>query len=315
MGMIPINIGNERGIVPKYEIQSPLFTSSEPGDTITFSSKCIDYCVGIIDIVNSTKISASLSGPKIGRFYSIFLNSMGSIVRKYGGVAVKNIGDSLLYYFPETADPTRKSGFIKCLECGLAMLAEHDSINTVLRMEGLPPVDYRVSADHGGIMLAKSSVSPIEDIFGPPVNMCAKINSKAAPNTAVIGGDLYQVVKHLDFYSFDEVKGCSVGFKHQYSVYTVKHNSRKDKMIVKSAIEHALLEIGTPTLEEVTRGLFNDHKCLISDCYENPEYLNAVLKDLFGSSHVTVVESIKNYLGTFASQGSIKDFLIKLERP
>ncbi len=315
MGMIPIDVSSEREIIPKYEIQSPLFTSSELGDTITFSSKCVDYCVGIVDMVNSTKISASLSGPKIGRYYSIFLNSMGSIVRKYGGVAVKNIGDSLLYYFPETSDPTRKSGFIKSLECGLAMLVEHDNINAILRAEGLPPLDYRVSADYGGIMLAKSSVSPIEDIFGPPVNMCTKINSKAAPNTAVVGGDLHQVVKHLDFYSFEEVKGCSVGFKHQYSVYTVKHNSRKDKIMVKSAIEYALLEIGTPTLEEVTRGLFNDHKCLISDCYENPEYLNAVLKDLFGSSHETIVESIKNYLGEFVSQGSIRDFLTKLERP
>ncbi|MGI0010210.1 MAG: adenylate/guanylate cyclase domain-containing protein, partial [Nitrosopumilaceae archaeon] len=300
--------------VPKYEIQSPLFTSSEPGDVITFSSKCIDYCVGIVDIVNSTKISAVLSGSKIGRYYSIFLNTMGSIVKKYGGVAVKNIGDSLLYYFPETSDATRKSGFIKCLECNLSMLAEHDNINSALRAEELPPLDYRVSADYGGIMLAKSSASPIEDIFGPPVNMCSKINPKAAPNTVVIGGDLYQVVKHLDSYSFEEVKGCSVGFKHQYSVYTVKHNGRKDKIMVKSAIEHALLEISTPTLDEVTRKLFNEHKCLISDCYENPQHLNMVLKELFGNSHATIVESIRNYLGEFASQGSIKDFVTKLER-
>src|SRR5574341_1066415 len=158
MGIIPIDVSNEMEIIPKYKIQSPLL-ANEPGDTITFSSKCVDYCVGIIDIVNSTKTSSSLSAPKIGRYYSIFLNTMGSIVRKYGGVAVKNIGDSLLYYFPETADPTRKSGFIKCLECNLAMLAEHDNINSALHAEGLPSLDYRVSADYGGIMLAKSSAS------------------------------------------------------------------------------------------------------------------------------------------------------------
>lgn len=98
---------------------------------------------------------------------------------------------------------------------------------------------------------------------------------------------MHEVVKHLDF-SFEEVKGCSVGFKHQYSVYTVKHNGRKDKIMVKSAIEHALLEIGTSTLEEVTRGLFNDHKCLISNCYEKPEYLNDVLKDVFDGAYKTI---------------------------
>lgn len=315
MGMIPIDVNNKRKMIPKYEIQSPLFTSSEPGDTIAFSNKCIDHCVGIVDIVNSTKISASLSGPKIGKYYSIFLNTMGSIVQKYAGIVVKNIGDSLLYYFPEVLDPTHKDGFIKVLECSLAMLAEHDSINNALRAEGLPSVDYRVSADYGGIMLAKSSVSQIEDIFGPPVNMCAKINPNAAPNTAVIGGDLHQVVKHLDFYMFEEVKGCSVGFKHRYSVYTIKHNDHRYKIMIKSAIEQALLEIGTPTLEEVTRELFNEHKCLISDCYEKPEYLNAILRDLFGNSHETIVESIKKYLGEFATQGSTRDFLTKLERP
>lgn len=193
-------------------------------NTITFSGIYEDHCVGIVDIVNSTKISASLSSSKIGKYYSIFLNTMSSIVKKHGGIAVKNIGDSLMYYFPEASDPTGKPGFIMCLECNLDMLAEHDNVNKMLHAEGLPPVDYRVSADYGKTMLAKSSTSPITDIFGPPVNMCEKINHKAAPNTAVIGGDLYQVVKHLNFYRFEEVKGCSVGFKHQYSVYTVKYN-------------------------------------------------------------------------------------------
>ena len=191
------------------------------GDTITFSETCLDYCVGIVDIVNSTKITASLPSSKVGKYYSIFLNTMSSVAKKFGAVIVKNIGDSLLYYFPDTLDPMRKYGFMKSLECCLAMVDSHHDINTILHAEKLPSLDYRVSADYGRTSLAKSSVSVDLDIFGPPVNMVAKINHMAAPNTVVIGDDLHRIVKELYDYKFVELMGYSVGFKYQYTIYSV----------------------------------------------------------------------------------------------
>jgi len=72
-----------------------------------------------------------------------------------------------------------------------------------MRTEDLLSVNYRVSVYYDNIMIAKSSNSVCDDIFGATVNLCAKINSKTAPNTIAIGGDLHQIVKNLFGYDFN----------------------------------------------------------------------------------------------------------------
>jgi hypothetical protein len=57
---------------------------------------------------------------------------------------------------------------------------------------------YRIGADYGRVEVAKSWTSTSEDLFGPTVKICAKINSKPQPNGMIIGNNLYQVTKpHL----------------------------------------------------------------------------------------------------------------------
>jgi len=73
-----------------------------PHYTVNFLETSQNYCVGLVDIVNSTNISASLTQHKLSKFYEIFLNSMAQTVEKFGGFVIKNIGDSLLFYFLDT---------------------------------------------------------------------------------------------------------------------------------------------------------------------------------------------------------------------
>jgi len=60
------------------------------------------------------------------------------------------------------------------------------------------------------------------DIIGIPVNVCSKINSSAAKNGAVIGSDLYELVKDFDDYNFNQIKAYSVGLKQSYPIYSVQ---------------------------------------------------------------------------------------------
>ena len=71
-----------------------------PHYVVNFLETSQSYCVGLVDIVNSTKISASLTQYKLSKYYEVFLNSMAQIVEKFGGFVIKNIGDSLLFIFP-----------------------------------------------------------------------------------------------------------------------------------------------------------------------------------------------------------------------
>lgn len=69
-------------------------------DQITFINYAYSSCVCIIDIVNSTNITMDLTNSeKIRIYYSIFLNTMSSIIKQHNGKVIKNAGDSLIYLF------------------------------------------------------------------------------------------------------------------------------------------------------------------------------------------------------------------------
>src|SRR3989304_2416650 len=141
-----------------------------PHYVVNFLETSQNYCVCLVDIVNSTKISASLTQQKLSKYYEIFLNSM-------------------------------------------------------LKKQKLPSLDYRISADYGEVSIMETNNSSTIDVFGTPVNMCTKINHVAEKNAIVIGSDMYRTVKKIHNYQYQMINSCSVGMKYMYPVYSV---SRKN---------------------------------------------------------------------------------------
>ena len=90
-------------------------------------------------------------------------------------------------------------------------------------------------------------------------------------------------------------------------------DSKEMKTIIVLAVEHTLLKIGKKTLEKVQEEIHQKYKCDLSDCYEHPEYLSKILKDLFGDSHQEVVRDVNKYLDEFAYQKPIAEFLAKIK--
>ncbi len=226
MGLMSEQNNIKHTLIPINEID--VLTHESRNDeqlSITFSEISSYCCVGIADIVNSTRMTTKLPNEKISQYYSVFLNTMASIAKRYGAIIVKNIGDSLLYYFPDTSDSTKKFGFMKSLECCLAMIDIHHSINERLQALKLPSMDYRISCDYGKISFARSFGSTNDDIFGTPVNVCSKINSIAVPNSTIVGGDMYRVVRGIPDYRFKEIKPYSLGFTLDYPVYLVRRKN------------------------------------------------------------------------------------------
>ena len=189
------------------------------------------YCVCIVDMVNSSQITAKIAdGNKIRKYYEIFLNAMAALAKNFGAKVIKNVGDALLFYFPDTSDTGNVTAFKEVLECCTAIIAAHEFINIRLEAEALPPVNYRISADYGRVEVATTVTSGTKDLFGPTVNMCAKINSQAEPNGIVIGGDLHEIMKRFSFreYSFEGIeKKQLIGIRYSYPVYSVV---RKDEV-------------------------------------------------------------------------------------
>jgi CheY-like chemotaxis protein/class 3 adenylate cyclase len=196
-------------------------------------------CVCFVDMVNSTEVTADIIDPeKLRKYYAIFLNTIAAIARNYRAKIIKNAGDCLIFYFPETSDSSNKSAFRDVLECCITMIAARCTINTKLYEEKLPSVSYKISANYGRVEVARSATSQQDDLFGSTMNMCAKINSKALPNGIVIGGDLYQIINSFSFgynYYFEGMyEYLTTGFNkdmhhyyHPYPVYSllIKNNN------------------------------------------------------------------------------------------
>ncbi len=95
----------------------------------------------------------------------------------------------------------------------------------------------------------------------------------------------------------------------EHDFRSVGWNNQVHKALVTLAVEQALTKIGRPVFEKVSDKLFHEHHCYIPDCYENPEYLHIVLKEIFGASYVIIVESIRDNLNENVTQHSVKKFL------
>ena len=181
------------------------------------------FCVGIVDMVNSTKNVARLPPNKSSRYYEIFLNNMAKVVRQYNGKILKTMGDSLLFYFPDTSFSERKFGFLSCLECGFKMIETHDKLKKLLADEKLPPIDFRISFDYGNVIMMRN-IEWVVDLVGPTINACAKINRMCPVNGMVVGSDLYEKTKNFKEYSFKNCGDFSVDLKHPYPVFKVFRN-------------------------------------------------------------------------------------------
>lgn len=196
---------------------------------LQFSDYSEKYCVCMVDIMNSTKITSNLSESETSEFYKIFLNSIAITVRNYGGIVVKNIGDALLFYFPVIFSE-EESTLKKCLDCCLTLSESHDDIIKKLEKQKLPVFDYRISATYGIVRIAKTSTSSVNDIFGNTVNRCAKINRIAPANGLIIGEEFYDNAKNFDDYIFKKIKSDITSPESGYEGYLVFRKNLHDKI-------------------------------------------------------------------------------------
>ena len=234
-------------------------TIKKSKEEISFSGKSNDYCVSIVDIVNSTRIvSEIVDADQVRKYYTIFQNTLSNIIEKHGAKTFKTLGDSLIYYFPMTEDSTNKIAFRQVMECSMDVLEACSPINVELKREQLPSIGYRLSADYGRLEVARCSTSESDDLFGSTINICSKINCKALPNGMVIGGDLYTVLKSLGFTENFQMQaiGEYAGGSNRYSypIYSLRPRSRSN---VGSKAKQISSEDFSPKLDEVTRQVSN----------------------------------------------------------
>jgi adenylate cyclase len=119
--------------------------------------------VGFADIVSFTALSNTLTEEKIGDLVELFESRCADVVATWGGRIIKSLGDSVLFV---NDDPLQAYGTAEGI------------INVIGRDPRMP--DVRVGLASGNV------VSRLGDVFGPPVNMAARLTAVARRNRIIV---------------------------------------------------------------------------------------------------------------------------------
>src|SRR5688500_17314724 len=89
-------------------------------DEIRFLDRSQQYFVSFVDMVNSTEIASRNLGPdRVRKYYSLFINAIASVAREAGAKIIKNAGDCIILYFPQTANTMDHIALKRSLDCCL----------------------------------------------------------------------------------------------------------------------------------------------------------------------------------------------------
>ncbi|MGZ4476463.1 MAG: adenylate/guanylate cyclase domain-containing protein [Nocardioides sp.] len=119
--------------------------------------------VGFADIVQFTALSNTLTEQKIGDLVELFESRCADVVAVNRGRIIKSLGDSVLFV---NDDPIR------------AYDTAEGIINVIGRDARMP--DVRVGLATGSV------VARLGDVYGPPVNMAARLTAVARKNRIII---------------------------------------------------------------------------------------------------------------------------------
>jgi adenylate cyclase len=123
----------------------------------------MEATVGFADIVSFTALSNRIDREDLGDLVEVFESRCQDVVSRLGGRIIKSLGDSVLFV---VEDPN------------VAMEIAAGIINVVGRDKKMP--DIRVGLASGPV------VQRLGDVFGPPVNMAARLTAVARRNRIII---------------------------------------------------------------------------------------------------------------------------------
>jgi adenylate cyclase len=126
-----------------------------------------ELCVGFVDLVGSTSLAEASSIADLGALLSEFEHLAYETVIEAGGRVVKLIGDEVLYTAPNPA-----------LGCEIAL----QLVRTLRHHDRLPAARAGLAA--GAVMLRDG------DVFGPVVNLAARVVAEAGPSEVVTSAAL-----------------------------------------------------------------------------------------------------------------------------
>lgn len=148
------------------------------------------------------------------------------------------------------------------------------------------------------------------------INFLQQYHSTSTVESSILNGEIWIVTTRIGLID-KQIRKIMIG-ANRGEILGYTDGETSNYVIKKSqiylSIEKSLLGIGPPAYDKVIQKLYEEYHCHLPDCFEYPDYLNKVLKELFGDNYKSIVESIKNNLKDIVDEKPIRDFLIAISK-
>jgi class 3 adenylate cyclase/tetratricopeptide (TPR) repeat protein len=142
------------------------------------------------DLVGSVSLAERLDGEELRELISGYHEACTDVIHNFDGHIAQYLGDGLLVYFGYPA--AREDDAVRAVSAGLEIIAAMGSSSRIRHRVAL-----RVGIDTGQVVVGEIGGGGRREelALGSTPNVAARIQAHAEPNTLLIGGGTYSIVK------------------------------------------------------------------------------------------------------------------------
>ena len=214
------NIANRLAKYLSPQVYKSIFTEEEASTT----HKRKNLTVFFSDIVNFTDLSDTLEPEKLAQIINNYLSEMTTIALECGGTIDKFIGDAVMVFFGDPESLGEEEDALNCIEMALRMKARVEELREYWVRNGVKGgLDIRAGIATGHCTVGNFGSNQRMDYtaLGGPVNISARLESKAPKNEILISDATHNLIKgKVETNYFDEIK--LKGFARPIGIHLVK---------------------------------------------------------------------------------------------
>jgi len=165
---------------PSTPVESP------PPEPPTLNAERRQLTVMFCDLADSTKLSGQLDPEDLREVIRAYQETAAGVIQRYAGNIAQYLGDGLLVYFgwPRAHEDDAQ----RSVHAGLGILEDMGDLNTRLEKEKGVQLAVRIGIHTGPVVIGEMGGGGRHENLatGETVNIAARLEGLAAPNTAVI---------------------------------------------------------------------------------------------------------------------------------
>ena len=227
------------------------------------------------DIVKFTDLTDTLEPEKLAQIINSYLSEMSAIALESGGTIDKFIGDAVLVFFGDPESEGEREDALKCVEMSLRMKQRVKELQKHWKKMGVAnEISIRMGIATGYCTVGNfgSDLRLDYTVLGSPVNLAARLESMAEPNTILIDENTKNLIEEdvecKEFESF-----IPKGFSRAIQVFKVNEFFPSKHRIQRKKLSHVGERVEINVLDS------SDIHAAMKELREIQEYLEAQFKE------------------------------------